>query len=103
MAMDISVTTMDRKAVIRLGGRFDFSAHRVFRDAIDKALGHAGVAEVTVDLSDVAYLDSSALGMLLMLREKAKASSCTANLAGATGSVRQVLDVASFGKLFAIA
>lgn len=103
MVADISVTTIDRKAVIRLGGRLDFSAHRVFRDAVDKALGHADVAEVTVDLSDVTYLDSSALGMLLMLRERAKALSCTADIVGASGGVRQVLDVASFGKLFAIA
>ena len=43
-----------------------------------------------------------ALGMLLMLRDKAKSSGKTVCLANARGSVRQVLDIANFGKLFPI-
>ena len=57
---------------------------------------------MAVDLGNVAYLDSSALGMLLMLRDKAKSSGKTVCLANARGSVRQVLDIANFGKLFPI-
>ena len=44
---------------------------------MDKALGSPGTTEVAVDLGNVAYLDSSALGMLLMLRDKAKTSGKT--------------------------
>lgn len=100
--METSVSTQQTQARIQLSGRFDFNSHREFRDAVDRALATPDTIEVTVDLGSVAYLDSSALGMLLMLRDKAKTSGKTVSLANAKGSVRQVLDIANFGKLFPI-
>ena len=99
--MQATVSVNEGRAVIRLQGRFDFNAHRDFRDAIDSALSANAVA-ISVDFGSVEYLDSSALGMLLMLRDKAKTSGKTVCLANARGSVRQVLDIANFGKLFPI-
>lgn len=100
--MDAKVTVNDAQAVLVLGGRFDFKAHREFRDAVDALLGQAGGKPLQVDLGEVSYLDSSALGMLLMLRDKAKAANKDVALVGVKGSVRQVLDIANFSKLFAI-
>ena len=100
--MDAQVSINDSQAVLRLGGRFDFKAHREFRDAVDSLLGQAGERNLQVDLGEVTYLDSSALGMLLMLRDKAKAAGKDVSLVGVKGSVRQVLDIANFSKLFAI-
>lgn len=100
--MDTNVSTTDTRAVIRLEGRFDFNAHREFREAVDKAMQPDGVKEIQVDLSKVAYLDSSALGMLLMLRDKAQSKSRSVQLTNCKGSVRQVLEIANFGKLFTI-
>lgn len=85
-----------------LHGRFDFNAHRSFRASIDAVVGDAKVTEVAVDFADVDYLDSSALGMLLILRDKAAGASKTVALINCRGSVRQVLDIANFGKLFSI-
>jgi anti-anti-sigma factor len=101
--MQTSVTNDNGRSVIRLQGRFDFNAHRDFREAMDSAMADAGSKEVMVDLGAVEYLDSSALGMLLMLRDKAKGSDKSVSLANARGSVKQVLDIANFGKLFTIA
>lgn len=100
--MQTNVTTVDGRTVIRLQGRFDFNSHREFRDAVDRALGEAGSREVTVDLGGVDYLDSSALGMLLMLRDKARGVTKAVQLANCRGAVKQVLDIANFGKLFTI-
>lgn len=100
--MDASVVTRNNAAVIQLGGRFDFNAHREFRDAVDRALSIKGVDSVTIEMNRVAYLDSSALGMLLMLRDKARTANRSVALSGVSGSVRQVLDIANFGKIFAI-
>lgn len=98
--MDVSVNKGEGCAVLKLGGRFDFNADREFREGVDRALQQQG--RVDVDLGDVAYLDSSALGMLLMLRDKAKSASREVRLVNARGSVRQVLEIANFGKLFSI-
>lgn len=100
--MDAQVSMNDAHAMLRLAGRFDFKAHREFRDAVDSLLGQAGARPLQVDLGEVSYLDSSALGMLLMLRDKAKAANKDVALVGVKGSVRQVLDIANFSKLFAI-
>ena len=100
--MDAQVTMNDTHAILRLAGRFDFKAHREFSDAVDSLLVQAGVRPLQVDLAEVSYLDSSALGMLLMLRDKAKAANKDVALVGVKGSVRQVLDIANFAKLFAI-
>lgn len=90
------------KAVLKLKGRFDFHSHRDFRAACEEALETDGVREIELDFNDVDYLDSSALGMLLLLREKAEAAGHNVVLAGLKGTVKQVMDIANFGKLFAI-
>jgi anti-anti-sigma factor len=90
------------RATIALAGRFDFSAHRVFREAYTAPLESTEVCELEIDLGAVDYLDSSALGMLLMLREKAQAANKTVVLSNCKGAARQVLDIANFGKLFSM-
>ncbi|MDP2795660.1 MAG: STAS domain-containing protein [Sulfurisoma sp.] len=100
--MEVSVATTNGCVVLGLRGRFDFNAHREFREAIDNAIGQADAGEVRVDLGGVDYLDSSALGMLLMLRDRCKGASKAVSLANCRGAVKQVLDIANFGKLFQI-
>lgn len=41
--MDANVVTRDKSAVIQLNGRFDFNAHREFRNAMERALGLQGI------------------------------------------------------------
>lgn len=100
--MQTSVLNTEQGVTIRLEGRFDFITHRDFRAAVETALKDMKGNLLVVDLGGVDYLDSSALGMLLMLRDKANASSKTLSLANCRGNVRQVLDIANFGKLFSI-
>lgn len=99
--MQANVSVRDGKTVIVLQGRFDFNAHREFREAVDQAVKEAA-SGIQVDLAGVDYLDSSALGMLLMLRDKAKGAGKEVVLANARGSVKQVIDIANFGKLFTL-
>jgi len=88
--------------VITLSGRFDFNRHREFRSACDPLLEDAQVQVLQVDLGQVDYMDSSALGMLLMLRDKAGAAKKQVVLLNVRGNVKQVLEIANFGKLFSI-
>jgi anti-anti-sigma factor len=101
--MRTTTNILNGKAVVRLLGRFDFSAHRELRESCSVLLESKDVRELDLDLAGVDYLDSSALGMLLLLKERADAASKRVGLQNCKGTVRQVLDVANFGKIFSIA
>lgn len=100
--MQITMRADGKRAVACLSGRFEFSAHREFRETIDTALQNKDVEEVVVDLANVDYVDSSALGMLLTLREKANGAKKKLALANPRGVVKQALQIAHFEKLFSI-
>lgn len=99
--MQTITSTADGKTTIKLQGRFDFDSHREFREAVEAAIAAVGT-HISVDLGMVDYLDSSALGMLLMLRDKAKGANRDVSLSNCKGSVKQVLDIANFSRLFRI-
>jgi len=100
--MDIQTTAYDSKATLRLKGRFQFDSHREFRSAYEPFFEDPAIRVVVIDFSGVDYLDSSALGMLLLLREKLAAVRKEAELTGVTGAVKQVFDIANFARLFRI-
>ncbi len=102
MTVQINVHNNGTNVVIAMSGRFDFNAHREFRNATDEALKGGAGGEIVVDMDKVEYLDSSALGMLLLLREKANSSNRKLSLLNCKGIVQQVLEVANFNKLFTI-
>lgn len=87
-------------AVLSLSGRFDFSNFRSFRELYEPVLGDAQVKTVALNFKAVEYLDSAALGMLLMLRERAEKLNKKVVLVECQGTVRQLLEVAHFDRLF---
>lgn len=100
--MAINVQILDKAARINMQGRFDFQVHREFKDAYAPLLDNPDVQEIEVEMSQVNYLDSSALGMLMLLNERAKAVSKPVALLNTSGVVSQVLGVANFSKIFRI-
>ncbi|KAA1174779.1 STAS domain-containing protein [Marinobacter salinexigens] len=86
--------------VISIEGRFDFSTHQAFRDAYEH--GEPGVRNYIVDLSSTTYLDSSALGMLLLLRDFAGGDSARISIENCNSDVRRILSISNFEQLFAI-
>jgi len=100
--MHATVTKENNRALVRLSGRFDFNTHREFRNAVEPLANEAAVTQVRIDFTDVEYLDSSALGMLLMLRDRMNSAKKGLTIAGVHGNVKQVLEIANFGQLFHI-
>ncbi|MDH5353982.1 MAG: STAS domain-containing protein [Gammaproteobacteria bacterium] len=100
--MSISTTVSDsgKKVTISVSGKFDFQLYDDFRSAYTETQG-SGVA-YEVNLAGTDYLDSSALGMLLLLREHAGGDSSKIEITQISDDVRKVLEVANFGKLFSI-
>lgn len=86
------------QAIIAIEGRFDFAQHKAFRDAYRDL--DPKTLKFVVDLSAASYLDSSALGMLLLLRDFAGGDAARVVLSGCGEEVRRVLKIANFEKLF---
>ena len=86
---------------INITGRFDFSEHKAFREAYSKL--DPNVTSFTIDLSEASYIDSAALGMLLVLRERAGGNNADITLTGFNNSIGQILDISRFERLFKLA
>lgn len=98
--MQIDSANLSTHVLVRLTGRFDFSTRDQFIARIKETISHAEAAEIRVDLADVVYIDSSALGMLLMARDLAKQHEKEVTLASPQPLVRQTLETAQFARLF---
>ena len=57
---------------------------------------------ITLDFSKVLYLDSAALGMVVLLKKRAKANGCDVEIASAKGTALEVLEIANFDKMVTI-
>src|SRR5688500_10495840 len=97
-----NLRTENDTAVIRLTGRFDFSGHREFKHCYAAALEEPSVRKIDVDPRSFQYLGSSALGMLLLLKEQAEARALPVSLPNCGGTVKEILDVANFGVMFSM-
>mgnify|MGYP002640061892 FL=1 len=100
MSITSAVSDNGKKVTISVSGKFDFQLYDEFRSSYVETLG-AGVQYV-VDLAGTDYLDSSALGMLLLLREHAGGEGSKIVISNSSADVKKILDVANFGKLFEI-
>ena len=86
---------------VEIGGDFTFSESSKFRQML-KQLEVKKVSRVVVDLSKTDFIDSSALGMLLLLKETADVMHAEVEISGAAGQVLQVLELSRFQDLFII-
>ena len=87
---------------IAIPERFDFSFHKAFTDQYNKLLEENAGATITLDFSRVMYLDSAALGMVVLLKKRAKASGCDVEIVNAKGTALEVLEIANFEKMVTI-
>jgi anti-anti-sigma factor len=89
-----------RKLTIAINGRFDFGAHQQFRDAYERV--YPKPTTYVIDLAQANYLDSSALGMLLLLRDHAGGETSTVDIINSSSDVKKILAISNFDKLFNI-
>ena len=98
--MSIETAVNGNDLTIRITGRFDFGLHKDFRIASDKI--NANIRKVMVDMGRTEYVDSSALGMLLILREKMGGDRSAVKISNASPEVKKVLEIANFNQLFTL-
>ncbi len=94
--MSVSTSENEKTIMITVDGRFDFSVHKDFRNAYKD---HDSGMNYRVNLSKTEYLDSSALGMLLLLKKHAEGKVI---IEKPNNEIKRVLTIANFDKVFSI-
>lgn len=98
MAISTDLSKDGKKLTITIDGRFDFGTQNEFRGSYESM----SVDEYILDLHNTVYMDSSALGMLLILREHAGGVSSKITLTNCSQDIKTILSVANFQNLFRI-
>lgn len=97
--MSITTSTEGNKQVINIQGRFDFSVQAEFRKAYEQV---ATASNFSLNFASADYMDSSALGMLLLLRDYAGGDTAKIELINCRSEIRNILEISNFQKLFKI-
>lgn len=100
MPISSTMSTVNDELTISVEGRFDFSAHQDFRSAYEDV--DTQPQHFSVDMTEATYLDSSALGMLLLLRDYAGGDGSSIKIVNCNDDVRKILVISNFGRLFTI-
>lgn len=100
MSVTKEVSADNQRVVISIDNRFDFSLHQKFRDAYAEL--ELSSADYVLDLSKTSYMDSSALGMILLLKDHAEKHSGKVVISKPTPSVYKILEIAQFHRLMTI-
>jgi anti-anti-sigma factor len=96
-----SLLSDDTKALtLKLLGKFDYTCHQDFRAAYEKV---SPIPEkFIIDTQEVHSLDSSALGMLLLLRKHAGGDDSDIAIINANPELFKLLHTCKFDELFTI-
>jgi len=98
--MNITQKLSDGHVLVHMEGRFDFGARKTFKDAMDQAIKDE--MPIVLDLEQVSFVDSSALGLLVISHQNFKSKKIPLCLVNPQTYVRQVLDLANIGKMIPI-
>ncbi len=98
--MNITQDSGESQTIVHLDGRFDFGARKSFKEAVDQAAD--AQKSVVLDLEKVTFVDSSALGLLVICHQNLKNKKVPFYLLNPQTYVKQVLDLANIGKMIPI-
>ncbi|GAA6204411.1 STAS domain-containing protein [Thalassotalea sp. SU-HH00458] len=100
MSIKKVISNDNRQLIITIEDSFDFSSHQQFRNAYSEY--NIVGSKVVVDLSKTTYMDSSALGMLLLLKDHVEALTGKLIIFKPNATVLKILEIAQFHRLMNI-
>jgi HptB-dependent secretion and biofilm anti anti-sigma factor len=100
--MDINVYRDNSNARIKLPERFDFNCLGDFRKAYSGLIGDAGVARIEIDCSALQFIDSSGIGLLLLLHEKIDPARQSVAITHCDPRIRKIFAIANIHRMFDI-
>ncbi len=88
------------ETIFRCTGRLTSSTGVQFREQVHRAIAES--KRVALDLTNIKYMDSSGLGVLVSVWVSARRASCSLKLIGMSGPVKELLHLTSLEKILAL-
>jgi anti-anti-sigma factor len=98
---DLNHDVINGGLVLKPSRRIDSSSAKAFEDGAN-ALLDKGPSKVVIDASDLDYISSAGLRVILTTAKKAKAAGGGLTIACARGNVKEVLNVSGFDSIFGL-
>jgi anti-sigma B factor antagonist len=99
--LELSSHQVKNVNVLKLSGSFDIYAAKVVREWMNTAT-QLVPSNIVVDLSDVDFIDSTALATLIQGMKRARSNQGDIRLSGLRQPVRMVLELTRLDKMFEI-
>ncbi|MHB8246894.1 MAG: STAS domain-containing protein [Acidimicrobiales bacterium] len=93
--------TEGTSSIVRLKGEMDLRAATDLREALLKALAE-GPGSVLLDLSELTFIDSTIISVLVMTRKRAQALGGEVRLRHVPGRIQRILAITGIDSLFPI-
>jgi len=100
MAVYSTMSDSGEQLTILIDERFDFSLHQQFREAYSNIITKN--TTYLLDLSKTNYMDSSALGMILLLKDHVQLYEGILIISQPNETVQKILEIAQFHRLMTI-
>lgn len=100
MSIKQQISASTNQVIIAIDNNFDFSLHQHFRDAYSNC--NTPKTSFVLDLSNTQYMDSSALGMILLLKDHADNLGGKVIIKQPSDTVYKILEIAQFHRLVTI-
>lgn len=99
--MSVDVQVDEKVVTISLSGSFDIGCYEAFNNSYKPYISDLDSVFI-IDMQSTTYMDSSALGMLLLLRDRTGGDRARVLITNVGEAVMEVLTIANFDQLFNI-
>ncbi|MCF8473855.1 MAG: STAS domain-containing protein [Emcibacter sp.] len=99
--MEYQIEVQENLFEVKLSEKITFSDLDGFREIVRRMMDSHSERNI-IDLSDVHFIDSAGLGMLLLARDEISHTPANLTLKSPNGQVQRMFSVACFDKMFNI-
>ena len=97
--MECTTNTNGNVFNVKMSGKFTFSDHNSFKEIFSFFYDNS-LSQIELDLAQVEFIDSAALGLLLIVRDEAKKKSKSVVIKAPQGQVKKMFEISRFYELF---
>lgn len=99
--MDYTINSNENGSSVQMSGQFTFADTQNFKPIIELVIGDK-VQTMSLDFSDVTFIDSAGMGMLLLLRDECQNRNIPISIHSPQGQVAKIFQISRFDALFSI-